>query len=96
MDRIEQIINESYIYTNLTRIINEEAQPEEVPPQPEQEPQEPPLTQEQVIQQEMDQYGNPLGFENPLTKGIDDFAIKKAKVYDILTDKLKENIKIKN
>lgn len=94
MDRIEQIINESYIYTNLTRIINEEAQPEEVPPQP--EPQEPPLTQEQVIQQEMDQYGNPLGFENPLTKGIDEFAIKKAKVYDILTDKLKENIKIKN
>lgn len=94
MDRIEQIINESYIYTNLTRIINEEAQPEEVPPQ--QEPQEPPLTQEQVIQQEMDQYGNPLGFENPLTKGIDEFAIKKAKVYDILTDKLKENIKIKN
>lgn len=93
MDRIEQIINESYIYTNLTRIINEEAQPEEVPPQPEQEP---PLTQEQVIQQEMDQYGNPLGFENPLTKGIDEFAIKKAKVYDILTDKLKENIKIKN
>ena len=93
MDRIEQIINESYIYTNLTRIINEEAQPEEVPPQPEQEP---PLTQEQMIQQEMDQYGNPLGFENPLTKGIDEFAIKKAKVYDILTDKLKENIKIKN
>lgn len=92
MDRIEQIINESYIYTNLTRIINEEAQPEQEP----QEPQEPPLTQEQVIQQEMDQYGNPLGFENPLTKGIDEFAIKKAKVYDILTDKLKENIKIKN
>lgn len=92
MDRIEQIINESYIYTNLTRIINEEAQPEQEP----QEPQEPPLTQEQAIQQEMDQYGNPLGFENPLTKGIDEFAIKKAKVYDILTDKLKENIKIKN
>lgn len=92
MDRIEQIINESYIYTNLTRIINEEAQPEQEP----QEPQEPPLTQEQAVQQEMDQYGNPLGFENPLTKGIDEFAIKKAKVYDILTDKLKENIKIKN
>ena len=92
MDRIEQIINESYIYTNLTRIINEEAQPEQEP----QEPQEQPLTQEQAVQQEMDQYGNPLGFENPLTKGIDEFAIKKAKVYDILTDKLKENIKIKN
>lgn len=92
MDRIEQIINESYIYTNLTRIINEEVQSEQEPP----EPPEPPLTQEQVIQQEMDQYGNPLGFENPLTKGIDEFAIKKAKVYDILTDKLKENIKIKN
>ena len=95
MDRIEQIINESYIYTNLTRIINEEAQPEQEP-QEQQEQQEPPLTQEQAIQQEMDQYGNPLGFENPLTKGIDEFAIKKAKVYDILTDKLKENIKIKN
>lgn len=95
MDRIEQIINESYIYTNLTRIINEEAQPEQEPQEP-QEPQEQPLTQEQAVQQEMDQYGNPLGFENPLTKGIDEFAIKKAKVYDILTDKLKENIKIKN
>lgn len=95
MDKIEQIINESYIYTNLTRIINEEAQPEQEP-QEQQEQQEPPLTQEQAIQQEMDQYGNPLGFENPLTKGIDEFAIKKAKVYDILTDKLKENIKIKN
>ena len=95
MDRIEQIINESYIYTNLTRIINEEAQPEQEPQEP-QPQQEPPLTQEQAIQREMDQYGNPLGFENPLTKGIDEFAIKKAKVYDILTDKLKENIKIKN
>lgn len=90
MDRIERSIMESSIYSTLTRIIMEEQIPTEAE-QPEQ-----PLTQEEQLQQELDQYGNPLGFENPITKGIDDFAIKKAQVYDELTDKLKEKITIKN
>lgn len=85
-------IMESHIFTTITKIITEDGNIENIQQEP--EPQQP-QTQEEVIQKEMDNYGNPLGYENPLTKGINDFAIKKSQLYDDLSENIKKRILIK-